>query len=97
MPVAISSFMSAIAGVVFAGEGIMMGRGAWGALAKLTGLSAITMIVGLELTRRLSLGLVGVWLSISAFNSVNLAGVLWDHFVTTPRREAAAIANNGGS
>eukprot|EP00930_Biecheleria_cincta_P089294 TRINITY_DN78573_c0_g1_i1.p1 TRINITY_DN78573_c0_g1~~TRINITY_DN78573_c0_g1_i1.p1 ORF type:complete len:220 (+),score=42.51 TRINITY_DN78573_c0_g1_i1:94-660(+) len=84
-PVAIASAMSVTAGVVFAGEGIMMGRGAWGDLAKLTGLSAVAMITSLQLTSQMGLGLTGVWLSISAFNLVNLAGVLWHHLVKSRR------------
>jgi putative MATE family efflux protein len=87
-PVAIASVMSVFAGVVFAGEGIMMGRGAWGALAKLTGTSAFCMIMSLEVARRFGVGLSGIWLSISVFNVVNLAGVLWHHLVTNPREEA---------
>lgn len=89
-PVAIASFMSAIAGVVFAGEGIMMGRGAWGSLAAITGFSASTMVLGLEIARRCQLGLPGVWLSISAFNLVNLIGVLRHHLLVAPRQDAKA-------
>jgi len=78
-PVAIASIMSIFSGVVFAGEGIMMGRGAWGALALQTALASTTMMAGIHFTSRLGLGLVGVWMSIIAFNVVNLAGVLWHH------------------
>lgn len=91
-PVLIASFMSIIAGVVFVGEGIMMGRGAWGALAKLSILSCGTMVVGIEMSQRFNLGLAGIWLSIMSFNLVNLVGVLWHHLVTTPRKEAVAAA-----
>lgn len=70
----------------------MMGRGAWGELAKLTGCAAGTMVLMLELSRRLGLGLVGVWLAISGFNLVNLVGVLWHHLRVAPRLEAARAA-----
>lgn len=95
-PVSIASFMSVIAGVVFAGEGIMMGRGAWGSLARLAGVSCLTMFLGIQLTTRLNLGLAGLWVSIVAFNLVNLAGVLWHHLVATPRREAGEAAASEG-
>jgi len=91
-PVLIASLMSVIAGVVFAGEGVMMGRGAWGALARLAAVSCSTMVLGIQMTRRFHWGLAGLWLSIMSFNLVNLAGVLWHHFVTVPRKEAAAGA-----
>jgi len=87
-PVCIASFMTSIAGVVFAGEGIMMGRGAWGHLARLTAMASTVMITLLEISRRLDLGLIGVWSAISAFNLVNLGGVLYHHLVITPRKEA---------
>jgi len=87
-PVCIGSFMSIITGVVFAGEGVMMGRGAWVPLARLMAASCSCMVVGIQLTRRLNLGLVGIWFSIVGFNLINLVGVLHHHLVTTPRKEA---------
>lgn len=97
-PVLIASLMSVIAGVVFAGEGIMMGRGAWGALARLAAISCSAMVLGIQLTGS-RWGLQGIWFSILCFNLVNLFGVLWHHFVTTPRkeREELAAAGAGGS
>uniref|UniRef100_A0A7S4Q3N4 Polysaccharide biosynthesis protein C-terminal domain-containing protein n=1 Tax=Alexandrium monilatum TaxID=311494 RepID=A0A7S4Q3N4_9DINO len=100
-PVLIASFMSVIAGVVFVGEGIMMGRGAWGALARLAAISCSTMVLGMHLTGS-RWGLNGIWFSIISFNLVNLVGVLWHHFVTTPRKEkelaaAEAEGSAGGS
>jgi len=89
-PIVVASLMSIFTGVVFAGEGIMMGRGAWGRLAMQAAVSGVVMVICLQISRQMQGGLVGVWLSIGTFNLVNLAGVLWHHFFVSPRQEKLA-------
>ena len=62
-----------------AGEGIMMGVGAFGPLALLTAVGVGVMVGGLTLSARLGLGVSSVWFSLLGFHLVQLFGTIFFH------------------
>jgi len=91
-PAIIASLMQVLNGLVFAGEGILIGLGAWKALAVQTAIGAVLMVGGCAGAARWDLGLTGIWLSILVFNLVQLAGVLRYFYVTGALRGGASSA-----
>ena len=75
-PAAVASVMQVINGVVFVGEGIMIGSRSYATLAMQTALGAVAMVCGLCLSATLGGGVIGIWLAILVFNVVQLAGVV---------------------
>ena len=83
-PALIASLMQAMNGVVFAGEGIMMGCGSYVALATQTALGAAGMVIMLWHNASRGGGVTGIWLAIMIFNVVQLIGVLRQVYATGP-------------
>lgn len=80
-------------GPIFAGEGIMMGLGAFGPLAAVTAAGVGVMVACLSLSARLGLGVASVWWSLLAFHAVLLVGQLGHHLRLSP----LATAGRGAS
>jgi len=83
-PARISALVQLTNGFVFAGEGIMIGVGAFGFLAGLTAVGVSVMVIGLWLSSRLGLGVSSVWLSLLAFHLVQLGGTMYHHLHLSP-------------
>jgi len=94
-PALVSALVQLTNGPLFAGEGILMGVGAFGYLAALTSVGVAVMVAGLTMSSRLGLGVSSVWFSLLAFHVVQLAGTMYHHLKLSPlavsrRAEAAA-------
>jgi Na+-driven multidrug efflux pump len=85
-----AALLQPLVGLVFAGEGVMQGLNCFGAIAKLTALGSVSMVVALKLLA--PLGLSGVWLSFFVFNIARLAGVLYHHRSTGPLARVSRCA-----
>eukprot|EP00929_Paragymnodinium_shiwhaense_P056698 TRINITY_DN28381_c0_g3_i1.p1 TRINITY_DN28381_c0_g3~~TRINITY_DN28381_c0_g3_i1.p1 ORF type:complete len:642 (+),score=110.34 TRINITY_DN28381_c0_g3_i1:69-1994(+) len=89
VPAVIGAIMQVVNGIVFVGEGVMQGHKRFGALAAQTAVAAVVMIIAMRITQ--PLGLVGIWLSIGAFNIINLFGVLRQHFRVMERAKHGVV------
>ena len=78
-PAAVSALVQLSNGPLFAGEGIMMGVGAFKELAALTSVGIGVMVAGLTLSSRLGLGVASVWWSLLGFHLVQLTGTMLFH------------------
>ena len=74
-PARVSALVQLTNGPLFAGEGIMMGLGAFGPLAALTSVGVGVMVAGLTLSSRLGLGVASVWWSLLGFHVVQVHGL----------------------
>ncbi|KAL7475837.1 hypothetical protein ACHAW6_001737 [Cyclotella cf. meneghiniana] len=83
-PAAISSFIHLVNGLVFAGEGTMLGLGSFRDLAIITGIGVAVMISCLA--SPLGNSLNGVLLSLAAFNFVQGLAVTLHHLRVSPLR-----------
>jgi putative MATE family efflux protein len=83
-PAAISSFIHLVNGLVFAGEGTMLGLASFRDLALITGLG-VTVMLG-SLASPLGKTLNGVLLSLAAFNLVQGLAVTLHHIRFSPLR-----------
>lgn len=84
VPALASSLVQLINGPVFAGEGIMMGVGAFGALAAITSVGCGVMLAGLAISAKLGLGVSSVWFSFLAFHIIQVAGTMYHHLKLGP-------------
>ena len=80
----IVALLQATNGPLFAGEGIMMGVGAFKELAALTSVGIGVMVAGLTLSSRLGLGVASVWWSLLGFHLVQLTGTMLHHLKFGP-------------
>lgn len=92
-PARVAALVTLTNGPIFAGEGIMMGLGAFGPLAAVTAAGVGVMVAGLSLSARLGLGVASVWWSLLAFHAVLLVGQLGHHLRLSP----LATAGRGAS
>ena len=73
-PMIAAALVHLSSGVCYASEGIAMGLGAWGVLAKATFIGLLTMAAGLQISSLAGLGVVGthvsVWASMGVMNAV---------------------------
>lgn len=83
-PALVSSLVMLTNGPLFAGEGIMMGVGAFGPLALLTSIGVAVMVAGLTISAKLGLGVSSVWASLLAFHVVQLSGAMFYHLKLGP-------------
>ena len=83
-PAAVSALVQLSNGPLFAGEGIMMGVGAFKELAALTSVGIGVMVAGLTLSSRLGLGVASVWWSLLGFHLVQLTGTMLHHLKFGP-------------
>lgn len=83
-PALASALVQLTNGPLFAGEGIMMGVGAFGPLALLTAVGVGVMVCGLTLSARLGLGVSSVWFSLLGFHLVQLFGTMYYHLRLGP-------------
>ncbi len=83
-PAAISSFIHLINGLVFAGEGTLLGLGAFKDLAIITAMGVCVMVGSLLSPMGQSLN--GILLSLAAFNTFQGLGVLIHHIRLSPLR-----------
>ena len=83
-PAAISSFIHLVNGLVFAGEGTMLGLGLFRDLALITCLGVFVML--LCLSSSLGCTLNGVIISLAAFNVVQGLAVTVHHIRISPLR-----------
>jgi len=83
-PAAISSFIHLVNGLVFAGEGTMLGLGLFRDLACITSVSVAVMVACLA--SPLGGTLNGVLLSLAAFNLFQGLAVTWHHVRISPLR-----------
>jgi len=83
-PAMVSALVQLTNGALFAGEGIMMGVGAFGFLALLTSLGVSVMVGCLALANHLQLGVASVWASLLAFHVVQLTGTMFHHLRLGP-------------
>jgi len=92
-PAVVAAIVQCTNGPLFAGEGILMGVGAFGYLAGLTCVGVVVMVAGLYTSARLGLGVSSVWLSLLGFHLVQLAGAMYHHLRLSPlAREGAGAA-----
>lgn len=91
-PAFASALVALTNGPLFAGEGIMMGVGAFKELAMLTSVGVGVMVGGILLSAKLGLGVASVWYSLLGFHVVQLIGTMLHHLKWGPlaagRREA---------
>lgn len=85
MPVLISSFIHLVNGLVFAGEGCMLGFGAYRALALITAIG-VAIMVGCISIPFIGGRLDGILLSLAAFNTFQGLAVLFYHLRIGPLR-----------
>jgi len=91
-PAVVAAIVQCTNGPLFAGEGILMGVGAFGYLAGLTCVGVVVMVAGLYTSARLGLGVSSVWLSLLGFHLVQLAGAMYHHLRLSPlAREGAGV------
>uniref|UniRef100_A0A7S0Q6X3 Protein DETOXIFICATION n=1 Tax=Coccolithus braarudii TaxID=221442 RepID=A0A7S0Q6X3_9EUKA len=83
-PAFVSALVQLTNGPLFAGEGIMMGVGAFGPLALLTAVGVGVMVAGLCISSHLGLGVSSVWFSLLAFHLVQLVGTMYHHLRLGP-------------
>jgi putative MATE family efflux protein len=83
-PAAISSFIHLVNGLVFAGEGTLLGLGAFRDLATITAMGVCVMVGSLLSPMGQSLN--GILLSLAAFNTFQGLGVLIHHIRLSPLR-----------
>ena len=95
-PAAVSALVQLTNGPLFAGEGIMMGVGAFGFLAGLTSVGVAVMVVGLVASAKLGLGVSSVWFSLLACHVVLLAGQMWHFLRLGPLARTAEEAGAAG-
>jgi len=77
VPAMIASGMQVLSGIVFVGEGAMMGYQAWTTLA----VSSVMGVTGMMLVlHKFSGSLIGVWSSFCVFNFIRLLFVLFHVF-----------------
>jgi len=69
-PALVSALVQLTNGPLFAGEGILMGLGAFGYLAALTAAGVAVMVAGLTISAKLGLGVSAVWFSLLGFHLV---------------------------
>lgn len=88
-PARIAALVQLTNGVIFAGEGAMIGLGAYKALATVTGIGVAVMaaVLTTPVTKRLD----GILLSILAFHIVQAIGVLFHHLRISPLRPRADL------
>lgn len=89
-PALASALVQLTNGPLFAGEGIMMGVGAFGPLALLTAVGVGVMVGGLTLSARLGLGVSSVWFSLLGFHLVQLFGTMFFHLRLGPLADGAS-------
>jgi putative MATE family efflux protein len=87
-PAAISSFIHLVNGMVFAGEGTLLGLGLFRDLAVITSVGVAVMVACLA--SPLGGTLNGVLISLAAFNLVQGLGVTWHHVRISPLRRIKA-------
>eukprot|EP00594_Rhizosolenia_setigera_P011058 CAMPEP_0178968670 /NCGR_PEP_ID=MMETSP0789-20121207/18397_1 /TAXON_ID=3005 /ORGANISM="Rhizosolenia setigera, Strain CCMP 1694" /LENGTH=472 /DNA_ID=CAMNT_0020654653 /DNA_START=271 /DNA_END=1689 /DNA_ORIENTATION=+ len=85
MPALISSFIHLVNGLVFAGEGCMLGFGAYRALALITAIG-VAIMVGCISIPFIGGRLDGILLSLAAFNTFQGLAVLFYHLRIGPLR-----------
>lgn len=95
-PAAVAALVQLTNGFVFAGEGIMMGLGAFAPLAILTSIGVSVMVAGLAIASRAGGGVASVWAALLAFHVVQAAGTMIYHFklgplATSKSQPAAAV------
>jgi putative MATE family efflux protein len=83
-PARVSALAILASGPLFAGEGILMGVGAFGYLAGITAVGVGVMVLGLALSSHLGLGVSSVWLSLTAFHIVQSIGTIYHHLKMGP-------------
>lgn len=83
-PALVAALVQLTNGPLFAGEGIMLGVGAFGPLAALTSVGVAVMVAGLSISSRLGLGISSVWFSLLGFHLVQLVGTMIFHFKMGP-------------
>ena len=89
-PALASALVQLTNGPLFAGEGIMMGVGAFGPLAILTAVGVAVMVGGLTLSARFGLGVSSVWFSLLGFHLVQLFGTMFFHLRLGPLADGAS-------
>uniref|UniRef100_A0A7S4BZK7 Protein RFT1 homolog n=1 Tax=Chrysotila carterae TaxID=13221 RepID=A0A7S4BZK7_CHRCT len=89
-PCRTSALVQVLNGIIFAGEGVLMGVGGFGFLAGLTSVGVLAMVCGLMLP---NCGLNGILLSLGAFHVVQAAGVLYHHLRLGPLAVRRATEN----
>lgn len=71
-------------GPLFAGEGILMGVGAFGYLAALTSVGVSVMVAGIMLSVRMNGGVASVWFALLGFHLVQVVGTMYHHLRLGP-------------
>ena len=92
-PALVSALVQLTNGPVFAGEGIMMGLGAFGPLALLTSIGVSVMVAGLTLSAKLGLGVSSVWFSLLGFHIVQGVGAMLWYFFLSPLAQGGGKVN----
>jgi multidrug resistance protein, MATE family len=83
IPAVLGSMYQLINGLVFVGEGIMIGCGSFLQLSLHSVIATIGCLWALQ-TLPNKYGLTGVWLGFGVFNIIRLAGVAYHQFITGP-------------
>ena len=95
IPAVLASLFQIMNGLVFIGEGVMVGTGSFLQLSLNTVVASCGLLWALKVFPPIY-GLTGVWFGFGVFNALRLAGVTIHHFINgslAPRNRAKAIAN----
>lgn len=95
VPALLGSVYQVFNGLVFIGEGVMVGTGSFMQLSISTLIATLGTLVALkELPAKY--GLTGVWMGFGVFNTLRLAGVAIHHFVNGPlaKRKIEGMQNS---
>jgi multidrug resistance protein, MATE family len=94
IPALLASLYQVMNGLVFIGEGVMVGTGSFFQLSISTVIATFGLLWALKVFPPIY-GLTGVWLGFGVFNVLRLAGVMIHHFINgplVPRKNLQAIA-----
>jgi Na+-driven multidrug efflux pump len=94
IPAVLASLFQIMNGLVFIGEGVMVGTGSFLQLSLNTVVASCGLLWALKVFPPIY-GLTGVWFGFGVFNALRLAGVSIHHFINgslAPRNRAKAIA-----
>lgn len=83
-PAFIAAMVQLINGPVFAGEGILMGVGAFDYLAAVTAIGVALMLIALQLSSRLGGGINAIWVSVALFHVFQFIAVVAHHLFISP-------------
>mmetsp|Transcript_9090 Transcript_9090/g.17135 ORF Transcript_9090/g.17135 Transcript_9090/m.17135 type:complete len:265 (+) Transcript_9090:132-926(+) len=96
IPALLGSVYQCFNGLVFIGEGVMVGTGSFMQLSLSTVIATLGTLLALQQLPQ-KLGLTGVWMSFGVFNALRLAGVIVHQYVNGPLSKRMIARNSSSS